>query len=114
MADTTRKAAAEPLPPSKRSIAHKYTMDRIRYVPSTMMSHIKGEPRLEYTNSSQRRSGWPRSITTKPIASTVQQMEVHTAIFDTPPKPSMPNTRGALEMIRPPADRPTRNMNIVM
>ena len=41
-------------------------------------------------------------------------MDVQTAIFEMPPKPSTPNTRGALEMMRPPAERPTRNMNMVM
>ena len=80
----------------------------------TAMSHMSGLPRFEYANSSHRRSGWPRSITTKPTASTVQQMDVHTAIFEMPPKPSTPNTRGALKMMRPPAERPTRNMNMVM
>ena len=48
------------------------------------------------------------------MASTVQQIEVHTATFEMPPNPSTPSTRGALEMISPPADRPTRNMNMVM
>ena len=78
------------------------------------MSHMSGLPRLEYANSSHTRKGCPRSTTTKPMASTVQQMDVHTATFEMPPKPSTPSTRGALEMIRPPADRPTRNMNMVM
>ena len=80
----------------------------------TAMSHMSGLPRFEYANSSHRRSGWPRSITTKPTASTVQQTDVHTAIFEMPPKPFMPKARGTELMIRPPADRPTRNMNIVM
>ena len=44
----------------------------------------------------------------------MQQMDVHTAIFEMPPKPFMPKARGTELMIRPPADRPTRNMNIVM
>ena len=95
-------------------MAHKYTMERTRYVASTAMSHMSGEPRFEYANSSHRRSGWPRSTTTNPMASTVQQIEVHTATFEMPPNPSTPSTRGALEMISPPADRPTRNMNMVM
>ena len=30
MALITRRDAAEPLPPSKRSVAHRYTIDRIR------------------------------------------------------------------------------------
>ena len=48
------------------------------------------------------------------MASTVQQIEVHTATFEMPPKPCIPKARGTDEMMRPPADRPTRNMNIVM
>ena len=34
--------------------------------------------------------------------------------FEMPPKPFIPNARGTDEMMRPPADRPTRNMNRVM
>ena len=79
-----------------------------------MMSHMSGEPRFEYANNSHNRAGCPRSTTTKAMASTVQQMDVHTATFEMPPKPFMPNARGTDEMMRPPADRPTRNMNRVM
>ena len=48
------------------------------------------------------------------MASTVQQMLVHTATLLMPPKPSMPKAFGTELMMRPPADRPTKNMNIVM
>ena len=41
-------------------------------------------------------------------------MDVHTAIFEMPPNPFMPNARGTELMIRPPAESPTRNMNMVM
>ena len=75
---------------------------------------MSGLPRLEYANSSHTRKGCPRSTTTKPMASTVQQMLVHTATLLMPPKPSMPKAFGTELMMRPPADRPTKNMNIVM
>ena len=80
----------------------------------TSTSHISGLVRLEYTNSSHRRIGWPRSTTTRPIAHTVQQIEVHTATLLMPPKPLMPNAFGMELMIRPPADRPTKNMKDMM
>ena len=48
------------------------------------------------------------------MASTVQQIEVQTATFEMPPKPFMPKARGTDEMMRPPADRPTRNMKQVI
>ena len=111
---TTRRAAADTFPASWRSVAHRYTTDRIRYTASTMMSHMRGLPRLEYANSSHRRRGWPRSTTTKPMASTVQQTDVHTATLEMPPKPLMPKARGTLEMMRPPAESPTKNMKQVM
>ena len=75
---------------------------------------MSGEPRLEYANSSHTRSGWPRSTTTKPMAHTVAAMDVHTATLEMPPKPWMPNALGTELMIRPPADRPTKNMKLVM
>ncbi len=58
--------------------------------------------------------GWPRSTTTKPMAATVQAMDEYTATFEMPPKPLIPKAFGTEEMIRPPADRPTKNMNMVM
>ena len=37
-----------------------------------------------------------------------------TATLEMPPKPAMPKALGTDEMMRPPADRPTKNMNDVM
>ena len=48
------------------------------------------------------------------MARTVQQMDVHTATLLIPPKPCMPKALGMDEMMRPPAERPTKNMNMVM
>ena len=79
-----------------------------------MMSHMSGELRLEYTNSSHRRKGPPKSTTTKPMATQVQQMLVQMATREMSPKPFMPKALGMELMIRPPADRPTKNMNRVM
>ena len=79
-----------------------------------MMSHMSGLPRLEYTNSSHTRKGWPISTTTRPMATTVQAMEENTATFEMPPNPRMPRALGTDEMMRPPADRPTKNMKPVM
>ena len=87
---------------------------RVRSGVRDTISHMSGEPRFEYANSSHRRAGCPRSTTTKAMASTVQQILVHTATFEMPPKPFMPKALGADEMIRPPADRPTKNMKFVM
>ena len=81
---------------------------------STMMSHMSGDPRLEYANSSHRRAGWPRSTTTKPMASTVQQTDVQMATLEMPPKPLMPSALGTDDMMRPPAESPTKNMKQVM
>ena len=78
------------------------------------MSHIRGLEKFEYTNSSHKRAGPPRSTTTKPMAAHVQHTLVQMATFEIPPKPFMPKALGTLEMIRPPADKPTKNMNIVM
>ena len=74
------------------------------------MSHMRGDDKLANTTNSQARRGPPRSITTNAIARTVHTIDVHTAIFEIPPKPFSPNTRGAEEMIKPPALKPTRNM----
>ena len=48
------------------------------------------------------------------MAATVAAMEVMTATLEMPPKPLMPNALGTELMIRPPAERPTANMNMVM
>ena len=79
-----------------------------------MMSHMSGLPRLEYTKSSHTRKGWPMSTTTKPMAVTVQAIELMTATLEMPPKPWMPKALGTDEIMRPPAERPTKNMNDVM
>ena len=79
-----------------------------------MMSHMRGLERFEYTKSSQTRCGPPRSTITKPIAATVQQMAVQTAILEMLPKPSIPKALGMEEMMRPPAESPTKNMKFVM
>ena len=79
-----------------------------------MMSHMSGLPMLEYTNSSHTRKGWPMSTTTRPMAHTVQAMDENTATLEMPPKPAMPKALGTEEMMRPPADRPTKNMKPVM
>ena len=47
-------------------------------------------------------------------AATVQATELMTATLEMPPKPAMPRALGTDEMMRPPADRPTRNMKEVM
>ena len=78
------------------------------------MSHIRGLEKFECTNSSHRRAGPPRSTTTKPIAAQVQHTLVQMATLEMPPKPFMPKALGTDEMIRPPADRPTKNMKFVM
>ena len=75
---------------------------------------MRGDPRFEYANSSHRRAGWPRSTTTMPIAATVQAMELMTATLEMPPNPAMPKALGTEEMMRPPAERPTKNMKDVM
>ena len=49
-----------------------------------------------------------------PMAATVQATELMTATLEMPPKPAMPRALGTDEMMRPPADRPTRNMKEVM
>ena len=77
------------------------------------MSHISGLERFEYTNSSHRRSGPPRSTTTNPMAMHVQHTLDQIATFEISPKPFMPNAFGMELMIRPPAERPTKNMNRV-
>ncbi len=41
---------------------------------------------------------------------TVQQTLVQMATFEMPPKPLMPSALGTDEMMRPPAERPTKNM----
>lgn len=69
---------------------------------------------MEYANSSHRRIGWPRSTTTMPMAATVQAMELITATLEMPPNPAMPKALGTDEMMRPPADRPTKNIKDVI
>ena len=56
----------------------------------------------------------PKSTTTKPMATQVQQMLVQMATREMSPKPFMPKALGMELMIRPPADKPTKNMNRVM
>ena len=48
------------------------------------------------------------------MAAQVQHTLVQMATFEMPPKPFMPKAFGTDEMIRPPADRPTKNMKHVM
>ena len=56
----------------------------------------------------------PKSTTTKPMATQVQQMLVQMATREMSPKPFMPKALGMELMMRPPADKPTKNMNRVM
>ena len=114
MTERTLRAVWETFPFSSPAMAQRSTMERMRYTRSTMMSHMSGELRFEYTKSSQTLCGPPRSTITKPIAATVQQMAVQTAILEMFPKPSMPKALGMELMMRPPADRPTKNMKFVM
>ncbi len=41
-------------------------------------------------------------------------MDVQIATFEMPPKPAIPKALGTDEMIKPPADKPTKNMKHVM
>ena len=80
------------------------------------MSHIRGW-RSSVHEQLHRRPGPPRSTTTKPIAAQVQHTLVQMATLEMPPEAQralMPKALGTDEMIRPPADRPTKNMKFVM
>ena len=55
-----------------------------------------------------------RRLSDRLMAATVQQIAVQTAILEMSPKPSIPNAFGIEEMIKPPADNPTKNMKFVM
>ncbi len=79
-----------------------------------MMSHMRGLPKFEKANSSQRRAGCPRSTTTNPMAATVHAIDVITATFEMPPNPLIPKALGTELIIKPPALSPTKNMKNVM
>ena len=48
------------------------------------------------------------------MAHTVQAMDENTATLEMPPKPAMPNALGTELIMRPPADKPTKNIKPVM
>ena len=62
----------------------------------------------------QTRATPPRSMSTNAPAQQMHTMDVMTAGTDTRLNDSMPNTCAELATIRPPADRPTKNMNAMM
>ena len=85
-----------------------------RYVVMTHMSHASGLVKFKWINMFQMRWMPPRSIRMNAPAHRMHTVEVMTAGMDTRLNDSMPNTCAELATIRPPADRPTKNMKHVM
>ena len=78
------------------------------------MSHASGLTKFNPTNMRHTRATPPRSMSTNAPAQQMHTMDVMTAGTDTRLNDSMPNTCAELATIRPPADRPTKNMNAMM
>ena len=79
-----------------------------------IMSHASGDTMLSPVSMRQMRAMPPRSIRTKAPARQMHTVEVITAGRATGLNFSMLNTWAEDATIKPPADRPTKNMNAVM
>ena len=85
-----------------------------RYRAITVMSHTSGEITFGVMIIWKMRWMLPRSTRMKPAARQMLTVETTTAGSATFLKRSMLNTCAELATIRPPADRPTKNMNRMM
>ena len=101
----------------RSSPRRSHTMSKMlitRYVVITHMSHASGLVKFKCTNIFQMRWIPPRSIRMNAPAQQMHTVEVMTAGMATRLNDSIWNTCAELATIRPPADRPTKNMKHVM
>src|SRR4051794_34306085 len=86
----------------------------VKYRVMTHTSHINGDLNCECRSRFSTRSGLPISIMMKSPATIIHTVERIVAGFATTLNAGILNTVADDETIRPPADRPTKNINIVI